>query len=122
MVKRCHIFEFEDPQDAYDAMDVENIEDYGDVQYGHFLHVWDDGKRMLKRCRKCGAYILYQRSEYHGFSDDDSYYSDWFPVDGPDDADRLNKEFDGWSIEREFQGKWLAKTNGNLRWMNESKG
>ena len=55
--------------------------------------------------------------EYHSFSDaPDGYYTDWFPVDGPEEADRLNREYDGFAIERQFKGRYLCMTNGFIKW------
>ena len=54
----CHIFEFENADEAYENMDFEIIEDYGDELYGNILYTWDDGERKLLRCRKCGANVL----------------------------------------------------------------
>ena len=120
MNSRCIAFSIKDPKDAWEHMDLEILENYGDFAYGHFLHVWDDGKRLLARCRKCGGYVLVQRSEYHSFSDDgDSYYTDWFFLDSREDADRLNRSYDGWSIEREYPERYLCQSNHILHWSKE---
>ena len=80
---------------------LERVEDYGDRCEGHFLHTWDDGYRRLLRCRACGGYLLLQSSEFHGFRDDDSYYSDYFPVSGPEEA----AERRGMTVSEMFVGK-----------------
>ena len=115
--KPCIAFELADPKEAYDHLNYELVEDYGDYAYGHYLHTWDDGHRFLARCRGCGGYILIQCSEYHSFTDaPDGYYTDWFPVKAPEEADMLNQKFDGFAIEREFEGRYLMETNGKLSW------
>ncbi len=99
-------------RDAYEAFcghmnDMEVVEEYGDRFMHNWLHTWDDGGRMLLRCRKCHGFILAQYSEYHGMAYDD-YYLDYFPVSGPEEAHELNEKFDGHAIEAEFPGRWLA--------------
>ncbi len=113
----CICFEMEEAEQALEHLrGYEKVTEYGDEAYGHFLYTWDDGERLLARCKKCGGYILIQRSEYHGFTDDDSYYTDFFPVDSPEEADELNRRYDGFSIEREFPKRYLMRTNGELSW------
>ena len=115
----CHIFELKDPNKAWEEMEFETVIDYGDEQYGHFLHVFDDGGRKLLRCKKCGAYVLMQRSEFHSFSDgEDSYYTDWFPVSGPEEADEINQKYGGMALEIDFKDKYLCRTDGRMHWKN----
>ena len=117
MRKKCQAFTLKDAQAAWSHLDFEIVEDYGDRAYGHFLHTWDDGKRMLARCRTCGGFILIQKSEFHSFSDDDdSYYTDYFPVEDEKEADYLNKMYDGFAIEKAFPKRYLCMTNGRLHW------
>ena len=117
MNKSCKAFEMKDPAEAWEHMRLDIIRDYGDCAYGHFLHTWDDGKRMLARCRNCGGFILIQKSEFHAFTDgDDSYYSDYFPVENEEEADRLNMMFDGFAIEKCFPKRYLCMTNSCLHW------
>lgn len=113
----CIAFKFADPREAYGHMKYDLVKDYGGFAYGHYLHTWDDGNRFLARCRNCGGYILIQSSEYHSFTDaPDGYYTDWFPVESPEEADMLNQKFDGFMIEREFEDRYLMETNGKLSW------
>ncbi len=112
----CICFEMEDAAQALEHMQCERVQSYGDEAYGHFLYTWDDGERILVRCKRCGGYILIQKSEYHGFSDDDSYYTDYFPVDSPEEADELNRKYDGFAIETNFPKRYLMRTNGELSW------
>ena len=104
-------------------IDVEIVEDFGDVFRGedggvrHCLHTWDDGCRMLVRCNRCGAYFLHQWSEFHG--SDDSYYSDYFPVSGREEAVTLNEKYDGFKIESCYQGLWIWKSNSTWNWNKE---
>ena len=44
------------------------------------------------------------------------YYTDWFPVHSPEEADLLNQQYDGFAIECDFQGRYLMETNGMLKW------
>lgn len=91
------------------------VRKYGDRCGDHFLHTWDDGYRILYQCTLCGGFSLGQFSEFHGMENDD-YYSDYFPVDGPEDAERINAEYDGERIEEEFPEKWLIADPGNPHW------
>ena len=61
---------------------------------------------------------MYQRSEYRSETDDssDSFYSHFFPVETPEEADELNFRFDGFRIEAEFGRRFLCATNGRYRW------
>ena len=113
----CEAFSFANVEEAFAHMrkdGFEKIRDFGDYQYGHYLHTWDDGYRVLVKCRSCGGYILIQSSEYHGFDDD--YYTDYFPVSSEEEADELNRKYSGYAIEFEFKEKYLRKTNGDLSW------
>ena len=115
--KPCDGFNFVSASDAFRHMKYEIIEDYGKFQYNHRLYVWDDGNRVLAKCKNCGGYILIQSSEYHSFTDaPDGYYTDFFPVSSPEEADELNRKFDGFQIEREFKQRYLMETDGVLRW------
>lgn len=108
MKKACIGFEMEDAAEAYKHMDPELVEDYGDMAYGNILHTWDDGERYLCRCKTCGGYILVQNSEFHDMSGgDDSYYTDYFPVDSPEAADELNRKYNGFDLEFESGIRFL---------------
>ena len=49
MSKMCRAFHLEDARIAWEHFDLEIVKDYGDFAYGHFLHTWDEGKRMLAK-------------------------------------------------------------------------
>jgi hypothetical protein len=119
MVKICKAFEMKDARAAREHMDYEIIKDYGDYAYGHYLHTWDDGKRLLARCKNCGGYILIQSSEFHGAYDDDDYYVDFFPVESPEQADELNRLYSGFEIESSFPSRYLMMTNLQLHWSKQ---
>ncbi len=119
--KPCIGFTFPDVVEAYRHMKYTCEIDYGGEAYGHYLYTWDDGERFLARCKNCGGYILVQRSEYHSFTDDpDSYYTDLFPVSSPEEADELNRKYDGFAIERKFKGRYLAETNNRICWIDNN--
>ena len=117
MTKTCSAFFMEDPAQAYAHLDAFGTvaRRYGSSAHGHDLYVWDDGSRHLLHCSACDAFILVQRSEYHGMEDDD-YYSDFFPVSSPEEADELNRRYDGYAIERAFPRRYLMKTNHLFGW------
>lgn len=92
---------------------LEELWDYGDMCNGHCLHTWDDGGRKLHLCHDCGGLVLVQKSEYHGQENDD-YYTDYFPVDSVQEAERLNELYGGWAIEKEWNGKKVFVSNGHV--------
>ena len=51
MEKACSAFALPTPEEARSHMELEIIRDFGSSAYGHPLYAWDDGKRMLARCR-----------------------------------------------------------------------
>ena len=104
--KPCVGFSMADAKEAYKHMDKQLIQEYGRPCGTNILHTWDDGHRVLFRCKNCHGYILLQFSEFHGM-EDDSYYADYFPVAGPTEAKEINERFDGEAIEEEFPHKWL---------------
>lgn len=95
------------------------VRKYGDYGFGHSFHIWDSGYRNLI-CAGNGELFLHQCSEYHGWEDDDCY-DDWFPVESEEQAEELNRRYDGFELEREFPGKWLAGTNGRYFWKGEAE-
>ena len=95
------------------------IKAYGDYANGHYLHTWDEGIPYLARCRNCGGYILVQESEFHEM--DDSYYIDYFPVSGAEDAEKLNHLYNGFQIEQHFTKRYFMMTNMKLHWSLDSK-
>lgn len=106
MDKICCIF-FEDKnniQEIYKKLDV--VERYGDCSKDEdgnvlkYLHTWDEGYRTLKKCSKCGNYVLLQASEIHLFGED-VYYTDYIAVDSPEHARELNKKYNGFEIEKD---------------------
>ena len=122
MSQKCQAFDFDDAKEAWEHMNFQILEDYGDYAYGHLLHTWDDGKRMLARCKTCGGYILIQKSEFHSFSDgDDSYYADYFPVKDELEAYELNRKYNGFEIEEAFPERYLRRDNLALRWSSQRK-
>ena len=118
--KTCCLFDFDDAQTAYDHMEMEFVFFYGAAYYNpkgrleHYLHTWDEGARSLVKCKKCGAFFLVQDSEYHGR--EDSYYTDWYQVEGEKEAERLNAMFDGYALESRYHAPWIKKTNSVLTW------
>ena len=102
----CHIYGIPDGGEAREEFRGEFVKDYGEklsLKDGRTLHWnynWDDGDRMLMRCKDCGALLIRQFSEYHSFSDSpDGYYSDWIPVASEEEADLLNILWDAMELE-----------------------
>ena len=114
--KPCIAFDMDNIEEARRHMELEIIEDYGDFLYGHDLYTWDSGCRRLYQCKNCGGYVLGQFSVYEYTSDDRSYYKDYFPVSGPVEADKLNREYNGFSIETEFKKRWMVGNNNEWHW------
>ena len=116
----CEAFNMEDPKEALNHI-KENwnvVKIYDDKSYGHNLYTWDDGNRILGLCKTCNKYILCQSSEYHSFKDNDSYYDDYFPVSSIDEAEELNKKYNGFEIEKQFEKRWLSVANDDCHWIN----
>ena len=111
----------ENAEEAVKHIELERIENYGDMAYGHNLHTWDDGRRIFCRCGKCGGYFLMQYSEYHGIGEEkDVYYTDYFPVSTPAEADKLNRLYNGFTIEQKFPGRYLRRdSNHGPNWSNQ---
>ena len=120
MNRICNAFLMEDSKSAYDHIQLELITDYGSKAYGHNLYVWDEGERWLGKCR-CGGYVLVQYSEYHGADGEDCEYTDYFPVSGPKHADKLNRDYNGFDIERKFPARYLLVTDDTIHWSEERK-
>ena len=96
----------------------EKITKYSESSYNYPLYTWDDGYRMLLRCKECNSYILLQSSEFHSFYGEDSYYKDYFPVSSIEEAEELNRKYSGSKIEKEFTDKWLSVSNSKCNWIN----
>ena len=119
----CIAFMMNDIEDAQEHWGDgwENVEEYGDRLYDHPLHTWDEGSRKLRRCVSCGGYILCQWSEFHSFADDDDYYTDFFPVESPEEADEFNQRYDGYQIEQLLSRRFLCITNGRYHWVERKE-
>lgn len=115
MSKPCISFSMEDAIEAWRHLrqGMEPMIRYGDRFEGKDLHTWDAGERILGRCNICGGFVLWQGSEFHGAEDDDSYYSDFFPVTGSEEAEAINRRWDGWEIEDYFPERYLVQDNNN---------
>lgn len=120
-MEKCIAFEMEDAKKALNHIkeNWEEIEEYDNHKYGHPLYVWDSGCRVLGRCKSCNKLILYQCSEFHGQDGNDSYYDDYFPVSSAEEAEELNKKYDGFEIESNLDKKWLCITNSDCCWKNK---
>ena len=111
----CAAFAMKDAQAAYEHLsDYKVAKRYGKGKTNHWYFTWDDGGRVLGVCPKCRGYVLVQKSECHG--EEDSYYTDYFQVSGPKEAEALNEKYDGWEIEEHFQGRFLIESGGPASW------
>jgi len=110
-MNKCCIFDYEDAPTAFKNFKYNVIKDIGKTVYTedgkpkHSAHTWHSGGRKIVQCIKCGAIFVYQHSEYWpNNGDPDSYYYDYFLVDSIEQANFLNDKFDGWELERSFEG------------------
>ena len=110
----CIAFSMEDAEEAYQHINGERVKDYGHQCGNNILYTWDDGQRLLMRCKNCGGYYLLQISEFHGV-EEDRYDQDLFPVAGPNEAWTINETYDGERIESEFPRRWMI-TDGHPHW------
>lgn len=120
--KSCMAFEMENIEDAIKHMEYDVVKKYGYECNGKYLFTWDDGERYLCKCKNCGGYILVQRSEFHGPHGNDSYYTDFFPVSGSEEAKKLNEMYNGFEIEQKFPKKYITKTNRHYAWYENNSG
>lgn len=112
--KPCLAFSLNDAKEAIEHMSGrEVVKHYGSQCNGHALYTWDDGERILFRCKKCGGYILVQLSEFHGMEDDE-HYADYFPVSGSEEAEELNWKYNGFEIENAFPDRYLMVEDSSL--------
>ena len=109
----CVGFDMPTAKEAYEHFRLESVWNYGDSCNGHYLHTWDDGGRSLCICRACKGLVLVQSSQYHGMDNDD-YYTDFFPVDSVQEAEKLNELYGGFNIETEWKGKKVFVSNGHV--------
>ena len=100
---------FEDGAE-FTERNLEFVKHYGSKCNGHSLYTWDEGDRSLYRCTKCGAYVLQQYSEVHM---PDRIYIDYFPVNDEEDAEEVNRKYDGWSIETDYPYKKIFITKND---------
>lgn len=113
MEKICEAFYFDDPDRAFEHIDgnYDVVADYGEKCNGHSLYTWDDGGRMLAKCRICGGYILIQKSEFHGM-EDDAYYREFIPVKSEEQAAEINRDYGGYELETKYPERYLIADPG----------
>ena len=124
----CHLYEIRDAEEAYTAMDVALIRDYGKrltLEDGFVLHNnypddRDEGGRYLTRCNVCGGWMLTQSSmeESPYWDDPDLYYRDCIPVASVEEADLLNILLD----EKELKNdpvRHLKRDDLRILWTNQ---
>lgn len=121
----CHIYEIADAKEAYGSFRGELIKEYGDavtLDDGTVLHdnyMWDDGRRSLVRCKKCGGLLIMQSSEFHSFTDSpDGYYQDWIPVASEKEADLLNILLGAMEME-DVPCRHIHRNNGEVFWTGD---
>lgn len=118
-MSKCIGFQPEDIEEAFEHIDYEVLRNYGDYAFGHWPYALDDGERLLVKCKNCGGYSPIQKSEYHSFTGDDSYYTDYFPVDSEQEADDLNKMYDGFEIAKKFNDRYMVDFESGSIWMGK---
>lgn len=123
----CHIYGIADAKEAYDSFFGKMIKNYGDavtLEDGTVLHdnyMWDDGGRILVRCKDCGALMIIQFSEYHSFSDGpDGCYEDLIPAASEEEADLLNILLDIRKMEN-FPCRHIRRNNGDVFWTGDKE-
>ncbi len=122
MGKPCVAFQLESASDALKHLYSNSriTTKYGDHFAGNRLHKWEKGERVLFHCQVCGGYYLLQDSEFYDL--DGSCCSDYFPVTGPEEAEDLNRRWDGWKIEKCFPEKYLfLDEHGSSHWMIQGR-
>ena len=93
-MNQCCIFINQNPERMIELAEFHFVEDFGGHKYGHKLHDNEYGGRVLLKCHKCGRYVLRQRSSFKDSSDDCvSELITYWPVESPEEADGLNREY-----------------------------
>lgn len=121
-MKPCCLFSTRSANYAINNRDFVFLKNYGEAYYDsdgklvHYNHVWDEGIRLLFQCHNCGAYFIYQQSEYHG-SSKDCCYEDYFQVESEALADKYNAELNGLQMESKLRyGPRIWGTDGDFVW------
>ena len=124
----CHIYDIDDAEEAHKQLDTEFVKGYGDetrLPDGTLLHynsVWDDGYRVLLRCKHCGGMFLLQVSTYTSMSDEghDGHYTDYLPVWSEEEADLLNTLLGPGEFE-DHPFRHLRDTNHKYCWYGKEQ-
>ena len=124
----CHLYEIREAEEAYKAMDVTRVRDYGNrltledgfVLHNNYPNYRDEGGRYLTRCNVCGGLMLTQSSmEECPYSDDpDLYYRDSVPVASVEEADLLNILLNEKELSN-FPVRHLKRDDLRILWTNQ---
>jgi hypothetical protein len=63
-----------------------------------------------------------QKSEFHSFSGDDSYYLDYFLLTSPAQAAEYNRLYQGMDLELAHKGPRIWRNDDKWQWANPTKG
>lgn len=124
----CCAFDMRDPNMAYRALDFEVVARFGECtrsEDGSILHwnyEWDEGYRELVRCRRCGALLIHQHDERHGFGREDDCMDDWLPVESEEEAVEANRSFARGALQSACATRWLMCTNGTCSYREPTGG
>jgi len=113
MMKICCLFSYPTADAAAKHMNFEVVEDYGGDGEGYS---WDDGRRALIRCNKCGALFLRQKLTFlsMGYDSEEVRYIHLFQFANCEEALEYNAEHTA-GLD------WLDSFEGKKIWFNGSQ-
>ena len=111
-LEQCCLFSYDTVDEAVKNMGFEEIENYGGSGEGYS---WNDGRRALIRCGKCGALFLRQDQEFlsMSYADDSIRYVYLFPFATRQEAMEYNAKYKGF--------EWVNSYSSQKIWFDGSK-
>ena len=121
----CHLYGIRDAKEAYKAIEVERVKDYGPdlslddsfVLHRNYPDHHDEGGRCLLRCNTCGALMLTQHSmeDCPYWDEPDLYFSDRLPVASVEEAELLNILWDEEELKK-YPFRYLRRDDFRYLW------
>ena len=65
-------------------------------------------KRVLLKCHKCDALVLFERAKYYPLYSDNSYFLRYVPVESKEEAVKIDLQYKGTKIESENMIQFIS--------------